>query len=57
MTRFKVTRASGPAPQQFVDLDTLDDLLAFQAEHGKLIVSTDPLTDEPHIEIYDGYRE
>jgi hypothetical protein len=34
-----------------INLDSLEDLMAFAAKHGKIIVS------EEGIEIYDGYRE
>lgn len=42
----------------FVEIDTLDALVAFAKEHGQLVLAhEDWPTDGPSIEIYDGYRE
>ena len=42
-------------PCWFVDLDTMDDLLAFMARHGSVILKRE--SDGDTLEIYDGYRE
>lgn len=39
----------------FVEISTLDELIAFQKTHGDLVLSGDDGT--PSIEIYDDYRE
>ena len=65
--RFLVTRTSSwtdpPCPEAFkllskvgwyVDLSSLEELLAFVRTHGKIVVETDP---QMLIEIYDFYRE
>jgi hypothetical protein len=46
-------------PGWAVDLDSLDDLVAFCVKHGEVVVSTGyaELGETPKIEIYDDYRE
>lgn len=43
----------------FVEIDTLEALLAFRQKHGPIILDEreDRLSPLPTIEIYDGYRE
>lgn len=42
-----------------IELETLEDLIAFAREWGKLIITpdTDPYSGGPGIEIYDDYAE
>jgi len=49
-------------PVWFIELGTLEDLLAFEVKYGKLVLrSADEELDEegpePVVEIYDFYRE
>ncbi len=53
---------AGPNPAQpgqhsewYVDLPSLDALMAFVLEHGGLVVGTDG--GEHYLELYDAYRE
>lgn len=41
----------------WVEIATLDDLWAFSQEHGPVIVSEHFMSEDPSLEIYDGYRE
>jgi hypothetical protein len=47
-----------PGQEWFIDIASLDDLMAFYEKHGELVL-TATVGDEsvPCIEIYDGYRE
>jgi hypothetical protein len=41
-----------------IEINTLEDLLAFSRKHGEIIVGSNPKVHEnPTIEIYDYYRE
>lgn len=69
--RFRVSRTSfagdkAPCPAAvkvdgedvgdwFIEIETLDDLVAFAAAQGLVIVSAD--NGDPRLEIYDYYRE
>lgn len=41
----------------FVDIETLEDLVAFMDKHGDLVLQRDHPNLPPEIEIYDDYRE
>lgn len=42
----------------FIDIDSLNALMAFYEEHGDLVITGAVGNDEhPALEIYDGYRE
>jgi hypothetical protein len=54
----RIVQDRGPKTAWFIDLDTLDDLLAFRDTYGEIIVKKawdDPDTYE--LEIYDDHRE
>jgi hypothetical protein len=48
--------SASPRTGWFVDIDSLDDLVAFQERHGRLILQQEG-RNPPEIEIYDDYRE
>lgn len=50
------SRSARTSTGWWIELDTLDDLLAFQARHGPLVIESAG-QDDPTIEIYDDYRE
>lgn len=53
-----IKRAMGPRDCWYVELDSFDDLLAFAAEYGELVLGHAlGSPDVPSIEIYDDYRE
>lgn len=53
-----IRRRMGDEVAWFLDLGSLEDLLAFIGRHGDVVVMTDPdRYEDPVIEIYDGYRE
>ena len=53
-----ITRNVGPEPVWFIEIDSLDELIAFQEKQGDLVLTESTWnSDEPAIEIYDGWRE
>jgi hypothetical protein len=50
------SRSSRASVGWFVDIDTLDDLLAFHGRHGRVILQQDG-ANPTELEIYDDYRE
>lgn len=63
--RFRITYSEGCGPDEFEEINTLDDLFAFARKKGYNLIFTifdetrvDSLElKEPIIEVYDGYRE
>lgn len=53
--KFQLTRTSDYHNKDFIELNTLEELLAFVDKEGNLIISSDGKNFA--IEIYDDYRE
>jgi len=53
-----IKRQMASEPAWFIDIESLEALMALHAEHGALVIETDERDgDIPTIEIYDGWRE
>lgn len=40
-----------------IDIETIDDLMAFVDKNGDIVIQKDDAEDFPWLEIYDTYRE
>lgn len=48
----------GTTPEWVVDVDSIDDLMALYAAHGRIVIEPNWHNyEQPHIDIYDTYRE
>lgn len=52
-----IARVDSKETVYVVEINTLDDLIAFVKEHGTLVIDEPDLTGLPSLEIYDDYRE